>query len=141
MAINKFLEFMISYERLAEDSSIELRTPRAGLNLYPEYWKKSIGKAAKVMFKYLNYDFILKFDTNRAYLTHERMFPIFISYIMPMNKTAGVKIFWHFILPRLFLFVIPFLYLVVYRLMIKTILIRCLIKGLLCSCFFKSEEA
>ena len=69
-----------------------LRTPRTGILLYPEYWTKEIGKAAKVLYKYLNYDFVIAVDKNRDYFTHERMFPIFVRYVTPMNKTAGKKI-------------------------------------------------
>ena len=131
---------MISYERLKEESSTVLRPPRSGLNLYPEYWTKEIGKAAKGFFKWINYDVIINYDTSREYFTHERMFPLFITYIMPMNKTAGYKIIKHILLPGLFLVVIPFLYFIVYLLIIKTLIIRCLYRGLLCHCCGASEK-
>ena len=126
---------MISYERLAEESTTVLRPPRSGLNLYPEYWTKEIGKSAKLFFKWINYDVIINFDTERKYFTHERMFPFYVGYIMPMNKTAGVKIIKHILLPGLFLVVIPFFYFIVYLLIIKTLIIRCLCKGVFGRCF------
>jgi hypothetical protein len=72
-------------------------------------------------------------------MTHERMFPIFMTYVIPMNKTAGKKIIMQILLPGFFLVVIPFLYFIVYLLLIKTCLVRCICKGLFGCCADKDS--
>ena len=135
---NRYQEFMVRYKELSLESRTELIPIPYGLNIYPEYWQKELGRLVKRLYRWVTYDFILSYDKQRKYVTAELQDEM-QSYIRPMPKFVGKQFLLYVLLPSLAI-LIPFCYLVLYRCLLKYLLCHCICKRLCCRNSAKLKE-
>ena len=123
---------MERYDDLKLKSSTGLRSPRRGLNLYPEYYKKAIGTFCSNLYLKLSGEWTNKYDPERKYITKEFILAYNETYMSYPKKTRGVKFFLNVILPFLLGFLV-FSYLIIWKCICK-----CCICGI---CFGKNKSS
>ena len=113
------MEFMERYEELAVRSNQQLSLPVHGVDLYPEYYKKALGKLCGDLYHKLSRDWVTQYDPEMKYIKKEFIVSYNDMFMIYPKKTRGVRFFFYVLLPFALVIVLPLLYCILWRCILR----------------------